>query len=366
MAKQRVKGEGGKIYLQQNVLEAAQERISAVFDEFENIVVSVSGGKDSTVLLNLALAEARRRDRRLRVFFLDQEAEYQATIDIIDHYMNLPEVEPWWIQLPMEMFNATSYVESFLTAWEPGQKWMREKSPLAVDELDAEYPHRFYQFISWFQAVMAADNESTCFLIGLRAEESLNRFRTVIKNPGYKDWKWTTAGGGVVKAYPLYDWTFEDVWIYIVKNNVMYNRIYDFLYGCGFHIQEMRVSNLIHSHSFQCLPLLQKFEPETYNRLVERLKGVHVAARYASEPAIYSNRAIPDAFKSWKEYRDFLLETIPSEHVEQFKRRFERQGDSEYVCRQQCRQLLQNDFEGALAVTKEHDTDPLKKWREIL
>jgi len=78
-----------QIYINKTVLEAAQERISYIFDEFENIIVSVSGGKDSTVLAHLALTEAHRRGRRIGIFFLDEEVVYQSTIEQIKYIMNL-------------------------------------------------------------------------------------------------------------------------------------------------------------------------------------------------------------------------------------------------------------------------------------
>jgi predicted phosphoadenosine phosphosulfate sulfurtransferase len=42
------------VYLPKTVLEAAKERIRYLFDEFPVVVASVSGGKDSTVVLELA------------------------------------------------------------------------------------------------------------------------------------------------------------------------------------------------------------------------------------------------------------------------------------------------------------------------
>ena len=41
-----------------SVLEAARERMAFVFDSFEQIIVSVSGGKDSTVMAHLALCRS--------------------------------------------------------------------------------------------------------------------------------------------------------------------------------------------------------------------------------------------------------------------------------------------------------------------
>lgn len=72
-----------------NVLEAARERISFIFDNYKNIIVSVSGGKDSTVLAHLALLEAHKRNRKIGLFFLDEEVVYQSTIDQIEYLMGL-------------------------------------------------------------------------------------------------------------------------------------------------------------------------------------------------------------------------------------------------------------------------------------
>lgn len=356
---------GGKVYLESSVYDEAVKRVSAIFDEFKEIVVSISGGKDSTALFHLALAEARRRKRTISAFFIDQEAEYDSTIDIVRDAMNQPDVDPYWFQIPILMRNITSYQQPFLNAWGEGEKWMRPKDEAAIHSLECEYPKRFYDFIDWFER--GYTGEDACFLVGLRAEESLNRFRSVVKNPGHKDLLWTTKGQGVVKAYPLYDWTFEDIWIYIAKNGVRYNRIYDYLYATGFHVQEMRVSNLIHLHSFKCLTTLQKFEPETYDRLVERLDGVHIAARYGTEDMIYEARVKPTAFATWRAWRDFLLLTAPLHRKEEFLRRYEKLPDDEYVAKQQCKQLLCGDFDGAVPIQKENKkVDSLKKWREIL
>ena len=42
-------------YLEQDVYEALQDRLKLIFEEFDNIFVSFSGGKDSGLLLNLVL-----------------------------------------------------------------------------------------------------------------------------------------------------------------------------------------------------------------------------------------------------------------------------------------------------------------------
>ena len=86
-----------KIYSNVNVYDAALKRMNWLFDEFPNVVVGFSGGKDSTVVYNLALQVAREKNRLpLRVLFLDQEAEWQSTIDTVRLVMENPDVEPLW------------------------------------------------------------------------------------------------------------------------------------------------------------------------------------------------------------------------------------------------------------------------------
>ena len=69
---------GNKIFLPIDVLTAARDRIERTFDDFAHVYVAFSAGKDSSVLLNLALEIARERNRLpLDVMIVDLEAQYQ-------------------------------------------------------------------------------------------------------------------------------------------------------------------------------------------------------------------------------------------------------------------------------------------------
>ena len=60
-------------YMSCNVYEATQQRLRLIFEEFDNIYVSFSGGKDSSLLLNLTLDFRRKYypEKKIGVFHQD-------------------------------------------------------------------------------------------------------------------------------------------------------------------------------------------------------------------------------------------------------------------------------------------------------
>ena len=192
-----------QVYIHENVVDAAKRRIFMVFDDYDEIFVSISGGKDSTVLAHLVLSEAARRGRKAKVFFLDEEVDYDATIDQVTYLMfdMIPEASvPVWYQFPFHLTNATSLTEGQLIAWEPGKHelWMRSKDPRSVHNMPWDPKtvtvrnkvkgFGFYDVIN----NVASHRKDTCFFVGLRAVESPNRWSAVSKYPAHKDWMWTS------------------------------------------------------------------------------------------------------------------------------------------------------------------------------
>ena len=357
-------------YSDKSVLDAARERISFVFDTFESIVVSVSGGKDSTVLAHLALLEAHRRGRRIGLHFLDEEVVYQSTVEQVEYLMSLfPEsTTRLWLQLPFNLTNATSVAEGQLLCWEPGKHkvWMRPKKASAIQHPNWDLTKQtvankakgfgFYDVIENFARTFT----NTAFLVGLRAAgESPNRWRSVVKNPvllGGRNVYWATKKGENATMYPLFDWNFHDVWRYIHDSGIKYSRIYDMQFKKGYAINQMRVSSLIHERAFKSLCDLPEFEPKTYARLTKRLKGITLAQETGKSAKLFACRKLPKNFTSWIAYRDFLLKThSDQDRVHHFQRRFARQLVNEYVARQQCRQLVLNDYENNLSIDNAPD-----------
>ncbi len=362
-----------------DVLEAARRRIRYIFEEFGNIVVSISGGKDSTVLCHLVLEEAKRRSRKVGLFYLDEEVVYTSTLEQVEYLMNLAPhlVVRYWMQIEFNLTNAVDLTDGQLHCWEPKQRknWMHKRNSKNV--LNRTWTHEtmvadkhkgfgFYDVVANFEQGF----EHTAFLVGLRADESLNRYRTMVRFPGYKDIMWSTdKKRGNYAFYPLYDWAVSDVWKYIGDQGLRYHRYYDFCFLKGVPVHVMRVSSLLHEKSFKSIQDLPAFEFRTYERLLKRTKGISFAQETAKDRKMFKCQVLPKNFTTWRDYRDFLLKTYPVPSRKAiFERRFSKHLENEYVARQQCRQLILNDYENNLPVKNREDlrTARLNYWKEIL
>ena len=124
--------------------------------------------------------------------------------------------------------------------------------------------------------------------------------------------------------YPLYDWEIKDVWKFILDNNLPYNKHYDRMYQYGIPIGKMRVSNLHHETALASLYILQEFEPKIWSRVCSRLGGIHSAGVLGEKE--FQVKRLPFMFKSWREYRDFLMPKLIHDKDDQqvFLRAFKR------------------------------------------
>lgn len=370
-------------YQEDDVVTAARRRIGFLFDNFDDIKVSISGGKDSTVLAHLCAVEAHRRGQKIGLFFLDEEVVYQSTIDQITWMIEemLPEaIIPLWLQLPFNLTNSVSLTESQLIAWEPGKSelWMRPKKSYAIKApqwnresetvADKNKGFGFYDVFRNFESCYS----NAASLVGIRATESPNRWRSVAKHPveiNGTEIYWGTPKGDNYAFYPIYDWNFSDVWKYIHQQKLRYSSIYDLQFKKGFSINEFRVSSLIHEKSFKSLVELPEFEPKTFNRLSKRIKGIEFAAETGRDSKMFQVRKLPKQYANWIEYRDFLLNTYPDAQKKPiFGKRFSRQKNNNFVARQQCRQLILNDYENNLPIKDQDDPrdDLLEYYRSVL
>lgn len=113
------------------VYQAAQIRLKAVFDLFDNIYVSFSGGKDSGVLLNLCIDYIRRNGlkRRIGVFHMDYEIQYRETVEYIDRTLasNADILDVYRICVPFKVSTSASMFQQYWRPWDESMRkaWVR-------------------------------------------------------------------------------------------------------------------------------------------------------------------------------------------------------------------------------------------------
>lgn len=309
------------------VLEAARSRIAWVFDTFPRIYVSVSFGKDSTVMLHLVMDEAIRRNRKVGVLLVDLEGQYQITIDHARQCfaMYRDYIDPWWVALPIHLRNAVSMFETHWVCWEPGREadWIRPLPPEAIAD-ESYFPFfrramEFEEFVPEFGHWYGRGQLTAC-LVGIRTDESLNRWRTIAGHgvkwtENGKRLKWTNyLGETLYNVYPIYDWKVEDLWTYHARYpEKPHNRLYDLMYQAGLTPAQMRICQPYGDDQKRGLWLFHLIEPDTWGRVVARVNGANSGALYIQEHGNingYLKISKPEGH-TWQSFARMLLESLP-------------------------------------------------------
>ncbi len=316
-------------YVEKDVYEAVQERFKLIFEEFDNIYVSFSGGKDSGLLLNLLLDYRQKfyPDRVIGVFHQDFEAQYTVTTEYIERTFERikDEVEPYWVCLPMATRTALSSYEMYWYPWDETKEesWVRpmpkkeyvinlKNNPITTYHYRMHQEDLAKQFGRWYR--LSHGNKKTVCLLGMRAEESLQRYSGFLnKKYGYKEECWITRQfKDVWCASPLYDWTLNDVWHANYAFQYDYNRLYDLYYMAGLTAPQMRVASPFNDYSKDSLNLYRVIDPEIWTKLVGRVRGANFASIYGRTKAMgYRNVTLPKGH-TWESYTKFLLATLPT------------------------------------------------------
>lgn len=333
---------GRKIYLNKNVYEAMQERLDFIFGEFENIYVSFSGGKDSGMVLNLCLQYMRSHGitKKIGVFHQDFEAQYTETTNFVERTMTgyQDQIRPYWVCMPMSCKTATSMYEQYWIPWDTAKKdiWVRDMPPYnCVINIDN---HRFdfykyamlqedlYEaFTPWYHRHECAGKGRTISLLGIRTQESLNRWRSVARKDKhtYKNIPWTTeVEENIYVGYPLYDWSADDIWVANAKFGFDYNKLYDLFYYAGLSIHQMRVASPFNDWAIGSLKLYRAIEPNIWGKMIGRVNGANFSSIYGETHALaWKNIKLPPGH-TWQTYVDFLLKTLPEETRKMYEQKF--------------------------------------------
>ena len=347
-----------------NVFEASLERVRWCFDNFDEVIVNVSGGKDSTICLELAIMVAKEKNKLpVKVMWLDQECEWQETVDYVDEVMRRKEVKPYWFQFEFDFTNSLSNQKNFVRLWDETKKdkWVHPKSDISI-KTNPTKENRFHKLISALHyPMLEPTTKNAVVLIGMRCEENINRRKAIMycrsKNR-IKPWI-AKCDTKIKEAYPIYDWTFDDVWIALCKNQWKYNKVYDQFYKWGVPKSRFRVSAMIHETAYWQIEYLQEIEPKTYDRFCNRINGVDCYSHSFENKSIQI-KELPYMFKDWKEYRDYLLvHLVKKEYWDLFKERWKDQNDDKWY-KVHITEVLANDIDG----TKNRNTIGQRSYDE--
>ncbi len=317
-----------KKYLEKNVLDATMERLEIMFQNFENIYFSVSGGKDSSVMVQLANKIAQKLNKKFDVLFIDLEAQYRYTIEHIEELKQLSQIRDFYhITLPIALRNAVSVLQPKWICWEEESKhlWVRsmpentinvDNCPFTWFKKGEEFEEFIIQFAGWYQE--KHKGKVACG-IGIRTDESLNRFRTIAfqeKKIRFNNYNWTTKLKvnekhiDVYNFYPLYDWATEDIWGAVSQLDLKFNYIYELMYKNGLSIYEQRLCQPYGDDQRNGLNQFKALEYDTWSKVLNRVNGVNFGNIYCKTTALGNIKSCKPNFMSWQEYTVFLLESI--------------------------------------------------------
>lgn len=314
-----------KVYTDKNVFDASLERIEFAFDNFDNLCVSYSGGKDSTVMIQLVNMIAKKRNRKFDVLFIDMEAQYLMTIEHIKTLKNKLECirDFYWVCLPLSLRNAVSVFEPRWICWEKAKKdkWVREMPEFAINEDNNIFPFfryamEFEEFVPEFEKWYQEKKGGMCgSFVGIRCDESLNRFRTIVsqKKDRLKDKPWTTRNKPLKNSYsiyPIYDYRTEDVWIATFNNNFEYNYVYELMYKNGLGIHQQRLCQPFGDDQKNGLDQYRAIEAENWDKLLKRVAGVNFGNIYCRTSALGNIKSEKPEHLTWQEWALYLLESI--------------------------------------------------------
>jgi len=322
-----------------NVYDAANERIKVAFRDFDNVLVAFSCGKDSGVMLNMCYEYAKENNlmHKLALYYQDYEAGYIYTHDYAYRVFSQMDIgRKYWLCLPHSAACSVSMYEPRWIPWDIDKRdiWVREMPDLdCVVNID-NCPYKFIkgtkgfdariQFAEWF----SSEYGTTAVMVGLRADESLSRqaiFTSKHRTEMHKKLTYTkTVNKATCNFYPIYDWETKDIWVANYKFNWDYNKIYDLYYQAGLTIDQMRVASPFHQCGQDSLKLYRVIDPNSWGKMVGRVNGCNFGGIYGGTSAMGWRTITKPSHFTWKQYAEFLIDTLPENTKKKFQFHLER------------------------------------------
>ena len=311
-----------KSFQEQNVLDAAYERMRYIFRSFDKVVVSFSGGKDSTAVLNVAADVAKEFNKLpLEVVFFDEEVITPPTVDYCLRVAKRPELNFRWMCVELKQRNACSFEEPYWYTWDAAKKdvWVRQLPekcetyiPTYKKDIEVETG-----VADAFTRLWSKKDGKVCVVTGVRTEESMRRYRMMaqLTNDNYINVASKGKDHNIFSAHPVYDWRSSDIWLAVKQLGWDYNRTYDIFNLTNLHGKYLhqRVCVPFGEEAMRGFDIYQECFPEFWAKICKRVLGVGSAVRYANAE-LYGAGLVnrPDGM-TWRDYLYVVLQSYQTE-----------------------------------------------------
>jgi predicted phosphoadenosine phosphosulfate sulfurtransferase len=259
-----------------DVFQSSYDRLVELYSKPEDeVVVSFSAGKDSMVVLEMAILAAQDADRLpVKVLMRDEEIMFPGTYEYAERVAARPEVDFHWIYAQQPVLNVFNRENPFIWVFDPlldESEWVRRPPDIAykIDELNIN------EMITKQRFPCEGDLWQ---VTGVRASESAARRYSVFSAKG---WKTKPNRMGTRAARPIFDWKDSDVWKAVQDFKWDYNSAYDVLYRNGVKASGLRIAPpTMSAAGVGLLSIAIRAWPQWFDKVAKRAPGIRTAAKF--------------------------------------------------------------------------------------
>lgn len=271
-----------KKYLDTDVLTAARSRIEHIYATFDHVAVMFSGGKDSLATLLLVKEYHEKHDLGpVPTVFRHEEVINPSVTEFVETFRHLDWCKLYWLCTPMQNHKFILGEKHAYTEWDPDREWVGVMPEWAITEKELAPEQKKFDQYTLDDAVAnyLFGSGKVAFITGIRASESLMRFRSVTQklNENYISSIEHNERSRVKLCKPIYDWEQADVFKWIAECNQQWCKLYEAqeIAGIG-----LRVSTALHVQAAKKFGKLAEVEPDFFNKITEIFPDMLDQARY--------------------------------------------------------------------------------------
>lgn len=282
-----------------NVFDMALNRLIHLYEDGHRVVVSLSGGKDSGICLELARMAAEATGRLpVEVLTRDEEIVVPGTNEYLDYVYNQKKYFKFDLVIANQpIVNVFNRKNPYWWVYDPfldPKQWVTQPPPYAKyikeNTIDALVTKEKYP---------PDEGKDLFAVIGLRADESRTRGMAIHSAKGTYLTQETPTG--YRKCFPIYDWANSDVWKAYHDYGWRYNTVYDVMFRSGVPTLHLRVGPpTMTIAGLPSLKVIANAYPTWFDKVCKRCPGIRTAVQYGKrvcEPYRRVGETWEDCFK---------------------------------------------------------------------